>query len=299
MGAPGRLYVVATPLGHSEDLSTRALKTLQAVDAIACEDTRHTGLLLHRLLIKRPLLSYHAHNESARTEQIIGMLREGQQIALVSDAGTPGIADPGAKLVARCHLEGIVVSPIPGPSALVATLSAAGFAASQHRFIGFFPKQRAQRREVLAGLTRCSEIVVAFESPQRFLSLLVDLGQELGMARKLCVARELTKVHEEIRVGSAQELQEVFAQRERIRGEFSIAIDAAEAAVTRRAVEEMEEVHRRFIAHLAAAGWSHRDIRDALVAVMEVRPKLAYAWVMEALAATSGGAQADEPDEAL
>ena len=193
----GTLYIIATPIGNVEDITLRALRTLQEVDGIAAEDTRHTGQLLSRLAIKRPLMSLHEHNELQRVQILLEKLQRGESWALVSDAGTPGICDPGAKLVRALVQAGIRCVPIPGPCAMVTALSASGIATSQFYFEGFLPQKQGERKRRLQHLQPYDCPIVFYEAPHRLHKTLDDLCQVFGDA-PLIVARELTKVYEQI-----------------------------------------------------------------------------------------------------
>lgn len=193
---PGTLYVVGTPIGNLEDMSFRAIRTLQTVSLIAAEDTRHTGKLLHHFQITTPQLSYHQHNHQSRISQLLQHLQQGQAIALVTDAGMPGISDPGCELVQACIAAEIPVVPIPGPCAAVTALSAAGLATDQFLFIGFLPKKGSSRRQQLVALQSESRTTVLYESPHHLRQTLADLAATCGIERSLVLARELTKLHE-------------------------------------------------------------------------------------------------------
>lgn len=224
----GTLYVLATPIGNLEDITLRALRILKEVDRIACEDTRQTAKLLNHYGISKPLISYHEHNERERAEELVGLLEAGENLALVSDAGTPLIADPGYRLVHRARERSIVVSPIPGASAVLAALSASGLATDAYTFRGFLPVKSGQRRRVLeaCGLT---ETTVFYEAPHRILETLEDMQAVLGL-RPLVVAREITKVHEEFLSGTAEEVKSVLSARPAVKGEFVILVGKGEAA---------------------------------------------------------------------
>ena len=204
---PRALYVVATPIGNLDDISRRAVTVLGEVDAVAAEDTRHTGRLLRHLGLAVPLLSLHEHNERAASERVLARLRDGGSLALVSDAGTPLISDPGFELVRACRREGLSVVPIPGPSALIAALSVSGLPTARFRFEGFLPRKGEARRERLAALARESATLVFYESAHRVVEALDDLAGQLGAWRQACLARELTKLHETLLTGGLGELQ--------------------------------------------------------------------------------------------
>jgi 16S rRNA (cytidine1402-2'-O)-methyltransferase len=222
---PGTLYVVATPIGNLEDLTLRALRVLKEVDLIACEDTRRTRGLLSHFDIHAPVTSYFAHNTLAKGEMLLRALAEGKSVALVTDAGTPGISDPGFLLVRAAREAGIAVVPVPGPSAVVAALSAAGVPADRFLFEGFLPVKPGRRLHRLEALRDLELTVVCYESPHRVLASLDAITQVFGDA-EIVVARELTKQFEEIVRGPAAELRQRFAERE-VRGEFTIIIPRA------------------------------------------------------------------------
>jgi 16S rRNA (cytidine1402-2'-O)-methyltransferase len=219
----GTLYVVATPIGNLEDISSRALRILGEVDLIACEDTRQTRKLLDRYVISKPLVSYHEHNEQTRSSELLRELLAGKSIALVSDAGTPLIADPGYRLVQQACEQGVSVSPIPGPSAVLAALSASGLPTDSFHFHGFLPAKKAQRRKVLEEWKGSPATLVFYETPHRVLDALEDIAETLG-ARPLVLARELTKIHEEFLRGTAAELREALAKRPSVKGEIVLLI---------------------------------------------------------------------------
>ena len=218
----GKLYIVATPIGNLEDLSPRALRILRECDLIAAEDTRHTGHLLTRFELRRPMVSYHQFSEAKRTAEFLQQFAEGKSIALVSDAGMPGVSDPGERLIRAAVAAGVALEVIPGPSAPVVALAGSGFPMVPYYFGGFLPVKSGQRRKELAraGARDCTSIY--FESPYRVVRMLEDAVAEIPQAR-LCVARELTKKFEEFRRGLAAELLEHFKAHEP-RGEFCVVI---------------------------------------------------------------------------
>ena len=227
----GALYVVATPIGNLEDIGARALRVLREVDCIAAEDTRHTGQLLRHFGIETPLLSLHEHNERARLEQVIARLREGQSIALVSDAGTPLISDPGFPLVRELRRQGMAVIPVPGPSSLLAALSVAGLPTDRFAFEGFLPAKSAARRERIRALAREERTLVFFEASHRIAETLADMAALFGAQRPAVVARELTKRFEEVRGATLSDLLnglETDANRQK--GEFVLLVQGAPAA---------------------------------------------------------------------
>ena len=225
----GTLFVVATPIGNLADASARALEVLRAADLIACEDTRTTRTLLARYGITTRLVSVHEHNELAAAGGLIDALREGRNVALVTDAGTPGVSDPGALLVAEAHRAGIKVSPLPGPSAAAAAFSVSGFATDRFLFAGFLPSTGAARRKALETLDLPFPVVL-YEAPHRILESLADLAARFGPRREILIARELTKKFEEVArmpLGAAREW--LLAEPHRQQGEFVLVLAAGEA----------------------------------------------------------------------
>ena len=221
---PGTLYLVATPIGNLADITHRALQVLRDVDLIACEDTRHTHKLLQHYGITTKTISYHEHNEQQRAAELIELLKQGSDVAVVSDAGTPSISDPGFRLVRAAVDAGIVVVPLPGPSALVAALIAAGLPTDQFFFGGFLPARSSARRARLDELRAIPGTLIFYEAPHRLAASLRDAHEILG-EREAVVARELTKLHEEIRRGRLSELAEHYATVEQPRGEIVLLID--------------------------------------------------------------------------
>ena len=222
----GTLFIVSTPIGNLEDLSARAEKVLRQVDVVACEDTRHTGRLLSRLGIKSRLRSLHEHNERHRIPGILADLDAGTDVALVSDAGTPLLSDPGYPLVRAAIEAGLSVVPIPGPSAALAALVASGLPPYPFTFCGFPPPKRARRQRFFARFADLGHTLVYFEGPHRILKSLEDASAVFG-DRPAAVARELTKMHEEILRGSLSELAAELASRTSLKGEFCVVIGAA------------------------------------------------------------------------
>ncbi|MEO5764866.1 MAG: 16S rRNA (cytidine(1402)-2'-O)-methyltransferase [Casimicrobiaceae bacterium] len=236
---PGSLYVVATPLGNARDLTLRALDILRTADIVAAEDTRVTGSLLARLGIAPRFLSLHAHNEAQRSEAVISALAGGKSVALVSDAGTPAISDPGARLVGAVRDAGHAVVPVPGPSALAAAVSAAGLAAERFVFLGFLPRQTKARRTLLESVAPLPMALVVYEAPHRVRATVGDLAEALPGERALVVARELTKMFETIaRVPLADGVAWLDAEANRQRGEFVLVIDMA-AGVAKAPITEL------------------------------------------------------------
>ncbi len=219
----GILYVVGTPIGNLEDMSFRAVRILKEADAIAAEDTRHTGKLLHHFQIKTPQISYHEHNQQQRIPEILERLRQGAAIALVTDAGMPGISDPGCELVQACVKNGIAVVPIPGPSASITALSAAGLPTDRFVFEGFLPAKGKDRRRRLEVLQSESRTLILYEAPHRLRETLQDLTNVFGGDRPIVLARELTKLHEEFWRGTIEEAIAHYSGREP-QGEFTLIV---------------------------------------------------------------------------
>jgi 16S rRNA (cytidine1402-2'-O)-methyltransferase len=218
----GTLYLVATPIGNMEDITLRALRVLKGCDVVAAEDTRHSGRLLQHFGITKPLLSYFQFNEARRREEILERLRRGQKVALVTDAGSPGISDPGGRVVAAALAAGLRVEAVPGPCALVAALTASGLPSDEFHFVGFLPHKSGQRRRQLEGLRTVPGTLVFYESPYRIVKFLEELAC-LYPTRRTVLARELTKKFEEIRGGLPAQLLEEFRPRA-IKGEFVVLL---------------------------------------------------------------------------
>jgi 16S rRNA (cytidine1402-2'-O)-methyltransferase len=223
----GTLYIVATPIGNLEDITLRALRVLREADLIACEDTRQTRKLLDHAGISKPTVSYHDHNESERAAELIAKLEAGMKIALVSDAGTPLISDPGYRLVAAAIDAGIPVVPIPGPCAAVAALSASGLPPDSFRFCGFLPPKSSQRRKFLEELASETCTLIFYEAPHRALNALEDIGAVMG-ERRVVLAREVSKIHEEFLRGTAAEIRAQLGERAVVRGEITILVGKRE-----------------------------------------------------------------------
>ncbi len=221
--APG-LYLVATPIGNLEDITLRALRILRRADRIACEDTRQTQKLLNHFEIRTPTVSYHMHNEGTRTEELIAELKQGGRIAVVSDAGTPGIADPGGQIVTAALAAGIDVFPIPGANAAISGLIASGLSTERFTFHGFLPAKAGQRKTALEELPRGETTHVFYEAPHRILDTLADLEAVFGEAQHVVIARELTKLHEEFLRGSVAVIRTGLAARASIRGEIVLML---------------------------------------------------------------------------
>jgi 16S rRNA (cytidine1402-2'-O)-methyltransferase len=219
---PGTLYLVATPIGNLEDITLRALRTLKECDLVAAEDTRRTGQLLHHFGITKPMLSYFQFNEAKRSEELLERLRRGEKIALVTDAGSPGISDPGERVVKAALAAGFRVEPVPGPSALVAALTASGLPTDEFHFIGFLAHKSGRRRKELERLKNVGGTLVLYESPYRIEKLLGELKDIMG-ERRVVLARELTKKFEEQLRGTPDELLELLKTRS-LNGEFVVLV---------------------------------------------------------------------------
>ncbi|MGE5398571.1 MAG: 16S rRNA (cytidine(1402)-2'-O)-methyltransferase [Chitinophagales bacterium] len=219
----GTLYVCSTPIGNLEDASFRLVRILSEVDLIACEDTRHTRVLLNHFNINKPTISYHEHNSKEREETLVSRLNQGQSIALVSDAGTPGISDPGYPLIHRAAQEGIRIEVIPGPSALIAALVVSGLDTDRFVFEGFLPARASQRVKRLEEIIQEQRTIILYEAPHRLLKLLEDINNIMG-DRQVAVIRELTKIHEETRRGSLADLIKHFEEHPP-RGEITVIVE--------------------------------------------------------------------------
>lgn len=243
----GILYIVATPIGNRDDISIRALNTLQSVDTIVAEDTRHSMQLLTLLGIKKPLISLHAHNEANKSEQIIALLLQGRSLALISDAGTPLISDPGFPLVKLAQSQGITVCPIPGACALIAGLSAAGIPCDTFVFSGFLPAKQAARRAKLASFTNIEQTLVFYESTHRILDCIDDIHAVFGDACEWVLAKELTKTFERFISGNSAEIKAwLLADPNHCKGEFVVMIPP------RAAIDEQSSKTRELLSILLA-----------------------------------------------
>jgi len=241
----GNLYIVSTPIGNLEDITLRALRTLKEVDAIAAEDTRHSRKLLNHYGITKPMISYWSEKEKVRSEEIIEKLRSGLSVAIISDAGTPGISDPGAVLIKRAIKEGIDVIPIPGPSAAIAALSVSGLSTEEFTFIGFLPPKAAQRQKRLNELVLEPRTLIFYEAPHRIFETLKDMEEIFGQ-RQAALAKEITKMHEEILRGTISEIVDMLETRT-IAGEYVIIVEgkSKEAVSIEEALEEVKSLMKR------------------------------------------------------
>ncbi|HEY7482049.1 MAG TPA: 16S rRNA (cytidine(1402)-2'-O)-methyltransferase [Gemmatimonadales bacterium] len=272
----GTLYVVATPLGNLGDLAPRAAEILRHAPVVAAEDTRRTKGLLSHLGASPTLLSFHAHSPEWRVETLVDILREGRDVALVTDAGTPAVSDPGTELVAAARAAGFTIVPIPGPSAVATALSAAGIPADRYLFLGFIPRKGSERARLVARAAAEEWSVVLFEAPSRLVALLRDLADAAGPGRRALVARELTKLHEELRAGTLAELADYYSEVPP-RGELTIVVEgtgtpAPAADRTHDATEEATV--------LLAEGLTRREVVRRLTETMGMSRNDAYRLVM-------------------
>jgi len=227
--APG-LYLVGTPIGNLEDITLRALRILKEADIIACEDTRQTQKLLHHYAIKTKTVSYHEHNEMTRAAELVIDLERGARVALVTDAGMPGISDPGFRLISLAIRHHVPVVPIPGASAFLSALVASGLPTDSFRFSGFLPAKSAQRRQLLESIRESPRTQVFYEAPHRIIEALEDIAATLGIDRHVVIAREVTKLHEEFLRGRASEILDQLKSRDTIKGEITLLLGKAEGS---------------------------------------------------------------------
>ncbi len=221
-----KLYIISTPIGNLEDITLRALNILREVDVVACEDTRTTKKLLAHYQIKTPLVSYHEHNEEVKSKELVSELLQGKSIALVSDAGTPGVSDPGYRVVKLASEKGIEVVPIPGASAAIAALSVSGLSTSSFAFYGFPPRQKKRLHEYLTKIRDHQETLIFYESPSRIIKTLEAIIDVFG-DRKASLSREITKMYEETLRGTLSEIKETLQNKETIKGEFTLIVEGA------------------------------------------------------------------------
>ena len=275
----GTLYVVATPLGNLGDLTARAVATLRDITVVAAEDTRRARTLLAYIGATPRLVSYHAHSRPAVGAKLITLLADGIDVALLTDAGTPGVSDPGTGLAAAARARGIRVTPIPGPSAVAAALSAAGFPADRYLFLGFLPRGGRRRAELLGEAGRSSWTVVLFEAAPRLAPLLRDLARVAGEERRVVVAREITKLHEEFRDGTAMQLAGYYAETP-ARGEVTVVLAGRGPGASPAAAGVAEqEAARARARELLATGRSRRDVTQALAEEFGWTRNAAYRFV--------------------
>lgn len=248
------LYLVGTPIGNLEDISLRALRILKSVDVIACEDTRQTQKLLNHFAIQTRTTSYHEHNEMTRSAELVKQMQDGASVALVSDAGMPGVSDPGYRLVTLAIAQGIPVAPVPGASAFLSALVASGLATDSFRFNGFLPAKRGERRAALETVKDSACTEVFYEAPHRIVESLEDVVEILGDGRKVVVAREVTKMHEEFLRGTAREVLETLQARSAIKGEITLLIGKADEAQATKPALSHASVRQRVQQIMAEEG---------------------------------------------
>jgi 16S rRNA (cytidine1402-2'-O)-methyltransferase len=276
VATPGTLHVVATPLGNLEDLTLRALRTLREAFLVACEDTRRTGTLLRAHGIRTPTTSYFEHNERWKGERILDVLRRGHDVALVSDAGTPGISDPGYRLVRDARAEGLPVVPVPGPSAAIAALSVSGLPTDRFLFVGFLPPRAGARRRALEELAAVKATLVVYESPQRVVDTLAAMAEILG-ERDAFLCREATKRHEEYVRGRLSGLRALLEARETVKGEIVLVIAGASPVPAAAGVDPVA-LYRL----LAAEGRTRREAVKEAARRLGLPARDVYGLVQEA-----------------
>ena len=269
------LYLVSTPIGNLGDMSHRAVETLGAVSRVLAEDTRHSRVLMQRYDIRTPMVSLHEHNENARVEAVIGWLDDGEDLALVSDAGTPLVSDPGARLVEAVSARGHRVVPVPGASAVLAALTASGLAPEPFTFFGFLERSGGARRARIAEIAASPYTVVLFEAPNRLTRLLADLAAACGEERPVSVSRELTKLHEETRRGTLAEVAAYYGERE-VRGEVAVVVAGAPAVVL-----DDDEAARTLAAALLSRGERPSAVARELADRMSLSRNRAYELVQD------------------
>jgi 16S rRNA (cytidine1402-2'-O)-methyltransferase len=272
----GTLYVVATPLGNLGDLSPRAADTLKRVAAVAAEDTRHSKPLLHHAGSHAELISFHEHSSDRALERIVRILTEGRDVAFITDAGTPVISDPGVELVAAARERGIPIVTIPGPTAVAASLSVSGIGGDRYLFLGFLPRKGSDRRRLLLTAASSEWTVVIFEAPNRVTQLLADLIEVCGPDRQVAVSRELTKVFEETRAGTLQELSDHYAEAP-VRGEVTVVL----SGTGKPRVEERPPDPSVRAKALLAEGLSRKDVAHRLAEETGISRNTAYRLVSE------------------
>jgi 16S rRNA (cytidine1402-2'-O)-methyltransferase len=277
----GCLYLVGTPIGNLEDITLRALRILREVDQIACEDTRHSSKLLNHYNIEKPLVSYHEHNEMTRAPELVVALEQGAKIALVSDAGMPLVSDPGHRLVAMCLRHQIPVVPIPGPSALLASLSASGLPNEEFLFVGFLPSRSGERRRALERLRIENRTIIFYEAPHRVSESIADAREILG-DRPACLAREVTKLHEEFRRGKLSELSASLEERP-ARGEITLLIGPEDAAEARANPDSTQSLSERVDELIRQAKLDRKDALKLAAKERGITRRAAYGLLLEAL----------------
>ena len=276
----GCLYIVGTPIGNLEDITLRALRILKEVDLIACEDTRHTQKLLNHFNIAKTLVSYHEHNEMTRSSELLIQLEQGAKIALVSDAGMPLVSDPGYRLVTLCVRHKIPVVPIPGPSAMLAALAAAGLPNEEFLFVGFLPQRSGERRRMLERLRIEERTMIFYEAPHRVAESIADAQEILG-DRPACIAREVTKVHEEFLRGRLSQLAESLAERP-ARGEITLVIGPPEPSAARGQADSSQSLSDRVEELIRQAKLDRKDALKLAAKERGITRRAAYDQLLQA-----------------
>jgi 16S rRNA (cytidine1402-2'-O)-methyltransferase len=283
------LFVVATPIGNLEDITFRAVRILSEVDVIACEDTRHTRVLLDHYSIRKPLLSYHEHNEAERSEELTARLLGGESVALVSDAGTPLVSDPGYRLLQRAIAAGVRVISVPGPSAAIAALAGSALPTDAFRFAGFLPAKPGQRRRMLEAWRAEESTLIFYEAPHRLVETLEEMQAVMG-SRPVVVARELTKVHEEFLRGTAAEIAATLQARGAVKGEITILVGKAPRGGTAAEQASQETASQAVAAHMAR-GMSRMDAIKTVARERGVGKREVYQMLEQEGAAGSGAGE--------
>jgi 16S rRNA (cytidine1402-2'-O)-methyltransferase len=278
----GCLYLVGTPIGNLEDITLRALRILKEVDQIACEDTRHTQKLLSHYDIRKPLVSYHEHNEFTRAPELVLALEQGAKIALVSDAGMPLVSDPGHRLVTLCLRHKIPVVPIPGPSALLASLSASGLPNEEFLFVGFLPARSGERRRALERLRIEDRTLILYEAPHRIAEFIADAREILG-DRPACLAREVTKLHEEFLRGKLSEIAVSLEQRP-ARGEITLLIGTPDTSQARNHADSTQSLAARVEELMHQAKLDRKDALKLAAKERGLTRRAAYSQIVGAQA---------------
>lgn len=285
--ALGCLYLVGTPIGNLEDITLRALRILKEADQIACEDTRHTQKLLNHYEIRKPLISYHEHNELTRAPELLISLEQGAKIALVSDAGMPLVSDPGHRLVTLCLRHHVPVVPVPGPSALLASLAASGLPNEEFLFVGFLPARTGERRRALERLRIEDRTIILYEAPHRIAECLTDAREVLGN-RNACIAREVTKLHEEFRRGKFSELLPSLEERP-AKGEITLLIGAEDPAEAHAPAGSMQSLAERVEELIHQAKLDRKDALKLAAKERGLSRREAYDKIVDARAAEENG----------
>ncbi len=295
-GSRGCLYLVGTPIGNLEDITLRAIRILKEVDQIACEDTRHTQKLLNHYDIHKSLISYHEHNEITRAPELVVAMEEGAKIALVSDAGMPLVSDPGYRLVTLCVRHKIPVIPIPGPSALLAALSASGLPNKEFLFVGFLPNRTGERRRALERLRIEDRTIIFYEAPHRVAETVADAQEILG-DRSACLAREVTKLHEEFRRGKLSELAESLATRP-ARGEITLLIAPEEGVAAGSQAGTSQSIAARVEELMHQAKLDRKEALKVAAKERGLTRRAAYGQLVEAQGLAEGVVDAQEETRA-